>query len=80
MAHPLSIYLKRPRPVDKRKRGVSVETVWLVCVWQSGRWWPRQDLPPAFEERIADQVAREQARMSGRKHRAMPFALAPAES
>lgn len=77
MAHPLSIYLKRPRPVDKRKRGVSVETVWLVCVWQSGRWWPRQDLPPCFDEVVARHVARDQTRLTEQKHQAKAFTAQP---
>lgn len=54
------------------KRG-NVDTVWLVCEWQGGKWWPRPDLPPTPDRVIADAVAREQTRMSGRPHEARAF-------
>lgn len=47
--------------------------VWLVCVEEGGLWVPRQDLPPAFDEVIAEAFAREQTVMSERLHRALPF-------
>ena len=55
-------------------RGNFMETVWLVCVEEvGGVWVPRQDLPPAFDEVIAEAFAREQTVMSERLHRALPF-------
>ena len=47
--------------------------VWLVCVEEVGGWVPRQDLPPAFDQRIAEAFAREQTALSERLHRAVEF-------
>lgn len=54
-------------------RGEFMRIVWLVCVEEGGLWVPRQDLPPAFDEVIAEAFAREQTVMSERLHRALPF-------
>lgn len=48
-------------------------TVWLVCVEEVGGWVPRQDLPPAFDPRIAEAFAQEQTIRSEREHRAVAF-------
>ena len=57
----------------RRGQVVFVDTVWLVCRYESGRWIPRQDLPPAFDQAAAAGYAREQTRMSGQRHEARPF-------
>jgi hypothetical protein len=55
------------------REGWNLKTVWLVCVEEAGRWVPRQDLPPAFDEEIARAFAREQTILSERLHEARPF-------
>lgn len=59
----------------RRGQGNRMDTVWLVCEWQAGKWWPRLDLLPApdQDEEIAEAVAREQTRLSGRPHAARAF-------
>ena len=51
-----------------------MQGVWLICVSQGGKWWPRQDLPPVLDEEIAKRFAQEQTKMSGNKHKAVAFA------
>lgn len=60
-------------PISLRKR-CSMQGVWLICVSQGGKWWPRQDLPPVLDEEIAKRYAKEQTRMSGQKHEARAYA------
>lgn len=52
---------------------LSADTVLLICVEEIGGWVPRQDLPPAFDEDIAQAFAREQTRLSEREHQARRF-------
>ena len=77
MAHPLSIFSRCPRFVDRR---CFVETVWLVCEWQAGRWWPMQDHPPAYDEAIAIRYAEKLTEMRGRRCEARPFSIQPART
>ena len=53
-----------------------MQGVWLICVSQGGKWWPRQDLPPVLDEEIAKRFAAEQTKMSGNKHKAQEYAAA----
>ena len=50
-------------------RGEFMRIVWLVCVEEGGLWVPRQDLPPAFDEVIAEAFAREQTVICRRRLR-----------
>lgn len=77
MAHPMSIFQRRPRGEN---RGAFVDTVWLLCRFWRGRWVPREDLQPCFDEEIAHAYAREQTKMTEQTHEAKPFRLLRAET
>ena len=59
MSHPMSVYLKAS--TRRGKRGI-VDTVYLVCEWQGGKWWPMLDHPPSYEEAPVIRYAAERLR------------------
>ena len=69
----MSVYLKAS--TRRGKRGI-VDTVYLVCEWQGGKWWPMLDHPPSYEEAPVIRYAAERSRMSGRRCEARPFRIA----